>query len=144
MPFYHNQAGRKIFIVNSRPRDYSAGGYVEDSPSIPRKDINEDTIMSKLEYDSLVVPKPVAWMMKYYPGKILGPKEENPDNLADTIIMPHEVVVDKLHAPKVEKWLSKHGITLPIPEDTKIGKRMKVKKKCGSRTCRLCSNLKSE
>jgi hypothetical protein len=139
MPFYHNKAGRKIFIVNSRPRDYSAGGYIEDDPAIPRKDINEDTIMSKLEYDSLVVPKPVAWMMKYYPGEIMGEKETDPSKLADTIVMPHEIVVDKIHAPKVEKWLKKHGITLPIPETTKIGKKMYPTKKCGGRVCRLCS-----
>jgi len=114
------------------------GGYIEDDPAIPRRDINEDTIMSKLEYDSLVVPKPVAWMMKYYPGEIMGEKEHDPEKLADTIVMPHEIVVDKIHAPKVEKWLKKHGITLPIPEDSKIGKKMYPTKKCEGRVCKLC------
>ena len=140
MPFYHNDKGRKVFIINNRPRNLSMGGYIEDHPSIPKKDAYEDTIMSDLAYDSLVIPRPVAWMMKHYKGEIMGDDDKaKGERLAPTIVMAHEIVVDEEHAPKVEKWLKKHGITLPVPSDWNLRKKMLPSKKCKDKTCGLCS-----
>lgn len=144
MPFYHNDKGRKIFIINTRPRNLSNGGYIHDHPAIPRKDAYEDTIMADLEDGSLVIPRPVAWMMKHYPGKITGPKETDKEKLLPTVVMAHEIVVDKLEAPKVERWLKKHGIELPVPRGWDLKKKMKPKKWCGIEMCSVCRvNLKS-
>ena len=143
MPFYHNDKGRQVFIINSRPRNLSMGGYIKDHPSIPKKDRYEDTIMADLAYDSLVVPRPVAWMMKHYKGEIKGDDDkQSGEELAPTIVMAHEIVVDEEHAPKVERWLKKHGITLPIPKDWDIRKKMYPKKKCKEIDCRLCLKIK--
>jgi hypothetical protein len=138
MPFYHNDQGRKIFIINSRPRNLSKGGYIHDHPAIPKKDAFEDTIMADLEDGSLVIPRPVAWMMKHYQGKIKGSHTTDKKKLVPTVVMAHEIVVDEAEAPKVERWLKKHGIELPVPQGWDLTKKMVPNRKCGGKVCSLC------
>ena len=125
--FYHNDKGRRINLLNSRPRNLSAGGIITGNP--PAKDKYEDTVYSKLEYGSLVVPLPVmrSGIMDKYKGPITGPKQHDPTQLGDTIVMPKELVVHKDHADKVENFLKKHGITLPLPKDFDVSKILKIK-----------------
>jgi len=113
--FYHAESGKQVSIFNTRPRNLSRGGLIKDSPKIKVK--NEDTISSLLEYGSLVVPVPImkSGVMNGYNGKITGEKQTNKNKLGKTIVMPNELVVNKRYASKVETFLRKKGITLPLP-----------------------------
>jgi hypothetical protein len=116
MPFYWNDKGRAIQILNKRPRNYSGGGFIKGHHKIETPE--EDTISSLLEYGSLVIPVPVmeSGIMNGYKGKLFDKKTNDKDRLAPTIVMPGEMVVHKKYAPAVEKYLKKHGITLPLPK----------------------------
>ena len=89
---------------------------IQDHPKILHKDA--DTISSLLEYGSLVIPVPVmeSGIMERYRGPLTGPKMMDKSKLAPVIVMPNEYVVNKKHAPAVEKYLKKNGITLPLPK----------------------------
>lgn len=114
--FYYNSQGAPISIINRRPRNLSGGGYVHGHPNDPHK--NEDTISSLLEYGSLVIPTVImeSGIMDGYKGPLVGPKTKKKRELAPVVIMTGEMIVDKLHAPAVERYLKKHGITLPLPK----------------------------
>ena len=115
MPFYYKDNGQPIKILNTRPRNYSAGGFIKGHPKIETP--NEDTISSLLEYGSLVIPVPVmqSGIMDRYKGKTTGEKTTDKSRLAPVIVMPGEAVINKKYAPAVERYLKKHGITLPLP-----------------------------
>jgi hypothetical protein len=89
---------------------------IQDHPKILHKDA--DTISSLLEYGSLVVPVPVmeSGIMQKYKGPLTGPKITDKSKLAPVIVMPNEYVVNKKHAPAVERYLKKHGVVLPLPK----------------------------
>ena len=53
--------------------------------------------------------------MDGYKGPLTGKTVKDVSNLANVIIMPGEFVVAKPYAKKVEAYLKKHGITLPLP-----------------------------
>jgi hypothetical protein len=76
----------------------------------------EDCISSRLEVGSLVVPKKVvdSGVLKEYNGKLHGKGTDDPKKLSPTIVMPGEWVVAKEHAPKVESFLRRKGIRLPL------------------------------
>lgn len=112
---FYQTKGKTIFLFNKRPRNLSRGGLIKGHPSI--NDIPHDTISSKLEYGSLVIPVPVvkSGVMDEYKGKIVGPKTTDPRKLAPTIVMPNEIVVNRRYARQVEDFLKRKGITLPLP-----------------------------
>lgn len=83
-------------------------------PNIPEKHMDEDTISAKLEVGSLVVPVKVVKHLKDYKGETTGPVQTNPDRLVKAIVMPHEAVIHRKHAPKVESFLRRRGIKLPL------------------------------
>lgn len=114
--FYYNNKGKRIDLLNKRPRNLSAGGMIEDHPSIPKEHKRQDTISSYLEYGSLVVPVPVmkSGVMDEYKGEIKGEKQNDKKELSKTIVMPGELVVHKKYAGKVENFLRKKGIKLPL------------------------------
>lgn len=114
MPHYFTEKGKAVNIFNKRPRNLSAGGLIKDSPKIKEKE--EDTLSSYLEYNSLVVPKPVveSGVMDMYKGRITGQKQLCMTQLGKTIVQPGEIVINKKYASKVEDFLKKKGITLPI------------------------------
>lgn len=126
--FYINEKGRKIGLLNTRPRNLSAGGMITGNP--PKKDEFEDTVLAKLEYGSLVVPRPVvrSGIMEKYKGPITGPKTEDPDRLGSAVVMPKELVVHRRHADRVERFLAGHGIRLPLPKGYDVTKIISVKK----------------
>lgn len=112
--FYRNKHGRRIHIANPhRPLNLSRGGFI---PAIAgsEKHPNEDTISSYLEEGSLVVPVKAVKHLSDYKGKFTGAVQTNPDKLIKAITMPHEVVVNRQHASKVEAHLRKKGIRLPL------------------------------
>lgn len=114
--FYYTKQGTRVDLLNKRPRNLSRGGMIEDHPSIPKEHKNKDTISSYLEYGSLVVPVPVmkSGVMDGYKGPITGKKQSKKEELSRTIVMPGELVVNKKYAPKVEAFLRKKGIKLPL------------------------------
>ena len=112
--FYHNNKGKRIDIANpTKPLNLSKGGLI---PAIKgsEKHPNDDTVLSKLEVGSLVVPRPAVKAMKGYDGPVTGPVQKNPKKLMRAITMPDEIVVAKKHAPRVESFLRKKGIKLPL------------------------------
>jgi hypothetical protein len=112
--FYHNKRGKRIDIVNpGRPLNLSAGGMI---PALPgtEKHPEEDTISAKLEVGSLVVPVKVVKHLKGYKGDMTGPVTTNPKKLVNAIVMPDEKVIHRKHAPKVEQFLKRKGIKLPL------------------------------
>lgn len=76
----------------------------------------EDCISSRLEVGSLVIPKKVvdSGVLKDYKGSLLGKGTDDERRLAPTIVMPGEMVVAREHAPKVEAFLRRRGIRLPL------------------------------
>ena len=114
--FYYNKQGKRVDLLNKRPRNLSRGGMIEDHPSIPKANKNQDTISSYLEYGSLVVPVPVmkSGVMDEYKGPIQDKKQTDKKQLSKTIVMPGELVVHKKYADKVENFLRKKGIKLPL------------------------------
>lgn len=85
-------------------------------PALPgtEKHPNDDTISAKLEVGSLVVPVKHVKDLKGYKGEMTGPATYDPDRLVKAIVMPHEKVVHRKHAPKVEQFLRRKGIKLPL------------------------------
>ena len=112
--YYKNNKGKKIFIANpTKPLNLSKGGlipWISGSEKHP----TEDTILSKLEVGSLVVPRPAVRHMKDYKGPTTGPVQKNPKKLVRAVTMADEVVVHRKHAPRVEQFLAKKGIKLPL------------------------------
>lgn len=112
--FYRNNRGKRIDIVNpGRPLNLSTGGMI---PALPgtEKHPEEDTISAKLEVGSLVVPVKVVKHLKDYKGETTGPVQTNPNRLINAIVMPDEKVIHRKHAPKVEAFLRRKGIKLPL------------------------------
>jgi hypothetical protein len=112
--YYKNNKGKRINIANPhRPLNLSRGGvipWVSGSEEFP----NDDTILSKLEVGSLVVPRPAVKAMKDYKGPTTGPVQKNPKKLVRAVTMADERVIHKKHAPRVESFLRKKGISLPL------------------------------
>jgi len=50
-----------------------------------------------------------------YHGKMTGAVQHDKAKLGKTIVMPGEYVVHKKYAKKVEAFLKKKGIVLPLP-----------------------------
>ena len=112
--FYFNGKGEAVQIFNKRRSNFSDGGYVKYHPNNEFSD--QDSIASWLEPGSLVIPTSVmqSGVMKGYKGKLTDRTVHDTSKLANVIIMPGEYVVAKKYAPAVEKYLKKHGISLPL------------------------------
>jgi len=52
--------------------------------------------------------------MKDYTGQTTGPIQTDKKKLVRAITMPDEAVIHKKYAPKVEKFLARKGIKLPL------------------------------
>lgn len=115
--FYYTPDHRKVYIFNKTPINLSRGGMIPHHPDIRPQDYSDDTMYSLLEEGSLVIPRPViqAGFMDDYDGPISQPLVSDKRRLVDTIVMPHEMVIPKKYASRVEKFLKKKGITLPLP-----------------------------
>jgi hypothetical protein len=94
--------------------------------------------MARLEAGSLVVPRPVAWMMKHYPGEYKVKKPKPIHTLEPVVVMPYEITVPKKYANQVERWLREHGIDLPIQQGWDVKKKMYPSRKCNDEECTLC------
>jgi len=114
--FYYNGKGQAVQIFNKRRANFSDGGYVKYHPN--NRFAHEDSIASWLEPGSLVIPTKVmeSGVMDGYKGKLTDKTVHDTSKLANVIIMPGEFVVAKKYAKAVEKYLKKHGITLPLKD----------------------------
>lgn len=113
--FYFNGKGQPVQIFNKRRANFSDGGFVKYHPN--NEYAHEDSIASYLEPGSLVIPTKImeSGVMDGYKGPLTGKTVKDVSKLANVIIMPGEFVVAKPYAKKVEAYLKKHGITLPLP-----------------------------
>jgi hypothetical protein len=113
--FYYNKRGKRIDIVNRKPLNLSEGGMIPKLPGT-EKHPNDDTILADLEAGSLVIPVPVMkkGVMKDYKGEVTGPIQRKKEKLVRAIVMPDEKVIHRKHAPKVERFLARKGIKLPL------------------------------
>lgn len=114
--FYYNGKGQAVQIFNKRRANFSDGGYVKYHPN--NQFAHEDSIASWLEPGSLVIPVSVmkSGVMDGYKGKLTDKTIHDTSKLANVIVMPGEFVVAKKYARDVEKYLKKHGITLPLKD----------------------------
>lgn len=124
--FYLNKHSQPVFLVNSKPRNYSQGGFIrytkqEEKSAHPDYD-DEDTLYTLLEEGSLVIPRPVVergYIDDYIRkgGMITdGNQIKDKNKLVPTIVMPREIIVQKKYAPQVIKYLKQRGITLPLED----------------------------
>jgi len=95
--------------------------------------------MARMEAGSLVVPRPVAWMMKHYPGRFKLERKKPMHQLDPVVVMPNEYAIPKEHANAVELWLKEHGITLPIPKNWDVKRKMRPRRKCSDDRCEICN-----
>jgi hypothetical protein len=114
--FYYNGAGEAVGIFNKRRANFSDGGMIPYHPNNEFAD--QDSIASWLEPGSLVIPTKImeSGVMKGYKGKTTDKTIHDTSKLANVIVQPGEMVVAKKYARDVEKYLKKHGITLPLKE----------------------------
>jgi len=114
--FYYNSKGAPVQIFNRRRANFSDGGFVKYHPN--NRFAHEDSIASWLEPGSLVIPTKVmqSGVMDGYKGKLTDRTVHDTSKLANVIIMPGEFVVAKKYAKDVERYLKRHGITLPLDE----------------------------
>lgn len=116
--FYYTKDGRKVDIFNRRPRNMSAGGYVKGDKKILESGNNEeDTILSLLEPNQLVIPRQVVSRIMPYINDITGPQQRDRNKLERVILQPDEIVVHKSKSKMVEDYLKqKYNLTLPYNE----------------------------
>ena len=114
--FYYNGKGQAVQIFNKRRANFSDGGYVKYHPN--NQFAHEDSIASWLEPGSLVIPTKVmeSGVMDGYKGKLTDKTVHDTSKLANVIVQPGEMIVAKKYAKAVEKYLKKHGITLPLKD----------------------------
>ena len=114
--WYYNGKGQAVQIFNRRRANFSDGGMVPYHPK--NKFADQDSIASWLEPGSLVIPTKImeSGVMEGYKGKLTDRTIHDTSKLANVIIMPGEFVVAKKYARDVEKYLKKHGITLPLKD----------------------------
>jgi len=114
--FYYNQKGSPVQIFNKRRANFSDGGFVKYHPN--NRFAHEDSIASYLEPLSLVIPTKVmeSGVMDGYKGKLTDRTVHDTSKLANVIVQPGEMIVAKKYARDVERYLKKHGITLPLKE----------------------------
>jgi len=117
---YYNRANQPIFLANHKPRNLSRGGFItyQKGDRINPDHENEDTILSLLETNSLVVPRPAVKYLSDYKGKFTcGKIITDETKLIPTVVMPDEIVVCSHYANDVVNHLKKKGITLPLSDD---------------------------
>jgi hypothetical protein len=107
-------------LANHKPRNLSRGGFItyQKGDRINPDHENEDTILSLLETNSLVVPRPAVKYLSDYKGKFTcGKIITDETKLIPTVVMPDEIVVCSHYANDVVNHLKKKGITLPLSDD---------------------------
>jgi len=119
---YRNQANQPIFLANNKPRNLSKGGWIkyEKGDRINPDFKNEDTILSLLEENSLVVPRPISMgnYLNDYKGKFTcGKMIRDKSKLIPTVVMPDEIIVCSCYADDVINHLKKKGIKIPLDEN---------------------------
>lgn len=114
--WYYNKQGNPVGIFNRKRHNYSDGGIVPYHPN--NQFAHEDSIASWLEPGSLVIPVSVmkSGVMDGYKGKLTDKTIHDTSKLANVIVQPGEMIVAKKYARDVEKYLKKHGITLPLKD----------------------------
>lgn len=103
-----------MFLVNpGKPLNLSGGGIIPHLPGA-EKYPGEDTLLSKLEAGSLVVPVKAVKHMADFKGPITGPIQTRKEKLVSAVTLPAEMVVHRKHASRAERHLAKKGIRLPL------------------------------
>jgi hypothetical protein len=117
-----NEYGSTIKVGNTRPKNYSHGGYIPEGrtgyTSSPFRneliDRDEDTVQSLLQTGNVVIPRSIVPLMRMYRGPIVGKGTNDRSQLQKVIIQPKEIVVAKENSDKVLNYLRSKGVKLPL------------------------------
>jgi hypothetical protein len=98
----------------------SSGGYVKGNKKILESGNNEeDTILSLLEPNQLVIPRQVVSRIMPYISELTGPIQKEKNKLERVILQPDEIVVHKSKSKMVEDYLkNKYNLELPYTESS--------------------------
>ena len=118
-PAYVDQYGKSVTLLNKQPINYSGGGMVKwphKTYGLAQTDMINDNLSVLLERGSLVVPRPVAHLVRDFFGleNLKQPPIKNVQSLVHIIVMPEEIIVPKSKAKTVDAWLRSQGIVLPL------------------------------
>ena len=119
-PSYTDQFGRSVSLVNTTPINYSQGGMVKwpsKTYGLASTDMMNDNLSVMLELGSVVVPRPVAHLVKNKYGELRQPLVKDKRKLTPVIVMPDEIIVPAKYAKMVLGFLKSQGITLPLPHN---------------------------
>jgi hypothetical protein len=121
-PAYVDQYGKSVTLLNKKPINYSGGGMIKwpnRTYGLAQTDMINDNLFVLLEKGSLVVPRPVAGLVRDFFGldNLKQPPIKNTQALVPVIVMPDEIIVPKSKAKMVDAWLRSRGFILPIPRN---------------------------
>lgn len=121
-PSYVDQYGKSVTLLNKKPINYSGGGMVKwpnRTYGLAQTDMVNDNLSVLLEKGSLVVPRPVAHLVRDFFGvdKLKQPMIKDVRVLVPVIVMPDEIIVPKSKAKMVDAWLRSQGFVLPLPRN---------------------------
>lgn len=121
-PAYIDQYGKSVTLLNKKPINYSGGGMVKwpnRTYGLAQTDMMNDNLSVLLERGSLVVPRPIAPMVRDFFGvdKLKQPMIKDTRVLVPVIVMPDEIIVPKSKAKMVDAWLRSQGFVLPLPRN---------------------------
>ena len=117
---YTDQFGRSVSLLNTTPINYSQGGMVKwpsKTYGLASTDMMNDNLSVLLELGSVVVPRPVAHLVKNKYGELRQPIVKDRRKLTPVIVMPDEIIVPAKYARMVLDFLKSQGITLPLPHN---------------------------
>lgn len=119
--FFRDEKGQKHEIFNKRSKNMSGGGFIMPRKGMTIDQVQNDSLLAMLEPNSLVVPAKKNHLVYDYIRKhgydsILGEKQKDKRKLAPVILMPNEFVIHKKHADKVERYLKRRGVSLPLKD----------------------------
>lgn len=116
---YVDQYGKSVTLLNKKPINYSGGGMIKwpsRTYNLASTDMVNDNLSVLLERGSLVVPRPVAHLVRDFFGldKLKQPPIKDLRVLVPMIVMPEEIIVPKSKAKMVDAWLRSQGVVLPL------------------------------
>jgi len=116
-PAYTDQYGKSVSLLNKRPINYSHGGVIKwpsKTYGLHNTDMMNDNLSVLLELGSVVVPRPVAHLVKSQYGELKQPLIKDMKKLTYVIVMPEEIIVPAKYAKMVLDFLRSKGISLPL------------------------------
>jgi hypothetical protein len=121
--YYVEPYGRTIPLMNKKPVNYTQGGVIKWEKGQYNPFVNSlthDNLSVKLEFGSMVIPRPVMHLFHEFEekyGSVKQPQITDESRLLTVIVMPEEAVVPKIFVPQMTQFLKENGVTLPLKHD---------------------------